>query len=135
MATQLAHTVESGELVQLQLLKDELTTIRSEMVELETNALAEQFDLHESQTQSARNLLHYLSLRRRDLRPLQDQLAALGLSSLGRAESHVKANVDIIGGVIEKATKEQLDVRITYARTNGRAGATSSMQGVGDTLD
>ncbi|MCS7089094.1 MAG: pyruvate kinase [Thermoflexales bacterium] len=37
---------------------------------------------------SARNLMHYLALRQRDLRDLQNELAALGLSSLGRSESH-----------------------------------------------
>ena len=38
---------------------------------------------------SAENLAHYLVLRRRDLRPLQPSLMALGLSSLGRLESRV----------------------------------------------
>jgi pyruvate kinase len=38
---------------------------------------------------SALNLAHYLALRRRDLRPLQRPLTALGLSSLGRLESRV----------------------------------------------
>jgi len=42
---------------------------------------------------SARNLLHYLALRRRDIRPLQTTLASLGLSSLGRAEKHVFASI------------------------------------------
>ncbi|MCS7293455.1 MAG: pyruvate kinase [Gloeomargarita sp. SKYBB_i_bin120] len=37
---------------------------------------------------SARNLLHYLALRQHDVRELQDELAALGLSSLGRCEAH-----------------------------------------------
>jgi pyruvate kinase len=83
-------------------LKDELNMIRAEMLELEANAFAGQFDLHQSQSESARNLLHYLSLRRRDLRPLQDQLAAHGLSSLGRAESHVKASVDTIDDVLQR---------------------------------
>jgi pyruvate kinase len=45
---------------------------------------------------SARNLLHYLAMRRRDLRALQDQLAALGLSSLGRSESHALSTVDAV---------------------------------------
>ena len=72
MATQVTDPVESGKVVPLRELKDQLEIIRSEMLELETNALAGQFDLHESQGESARNLLHYLSLRRRDLRPLQD---------------------------------------------------------------
>lgn len=100
MATQLTHAVESGKTVQLQDLKAQLGVIRSEMLEFEAMALAGRFDLHESQSESARNLLHYLSLRRRDLRPIQDQLAALGLSSLGRAESHVKASVDSIDDVL-----------------------------------
>jgi len=38
---------------------------------------------------SAQNLIHYLVLRCRDLRPLQEQLSRHGLSSLGRAEPHV----------------------------------------------
>lgn len=38
---------------------------------------------------SASNLAYYLALRRRDLRPLQRPLTALGLSSLGRLESRV----------------------------------------------
>ncbi|MBC8083409.1 MAG: pyruvate kinase, partial [Hymenobacter sp.] len=45
---------------------------------------------------SARNLLHYLALRQRDRRSLQDQLAVLGLSSLGRAEAHALATVEAV---------------------------------------
>ena len=43
--------------------------------------------------QSAQNLLNYLALRSKDIRPLQDQLARLGLSSLGRVEAHVLATL------------------------------------------
>jgi len=39
--------------------------------------------------ESASNLASYSALRRRDLRPLQRPLMALGLSSLGRLESRV----------------------------------------------
>lgn len=42
----------------------------------------------------AKNLLHYLALRRHDLRPLQTQLVELGLTSLGQVESHVLASLD-----------------------------------------
>jgi pyruvate kinase len=45
---------------------------------------------------SARNLLHYVELRRFDLRHLQTELADLGLSSLGRSEGHVLANLDAV---------------------------------------
>ena len=45
---------------------------------------------------SAENLMHYLALRREDIRPLQDSLASLGLSSLGRSEPHVLATIDVV---------------------------------------
>jgi pyruvate kinase len=50
--------------------------------------------------ESARNLVHYLAMRTTDLRPLQDKLSWLGLSSLGRSESHVLANVDKVLGLL-----------------------------------
>jgi pyruvate kinase len=53
-------------------------------------------EVHANYRDSAQNLLHYLALRRHDLRPLQLRLASLGLSSLGRAESHVLATVDAV---------------------------------------
>ena len=45
---------------------------------------------------SARNLLHYLSFRRFDLRADQNRLAHWGVSSLGRSESHVLSNLDAV---------------------------------------
>ena len=56
---------------------------------------------------SARNLLSYLALRRHDLRPLQTQLAALGLSSLGRCEAAALDTVDQVIAVLERLTGEQ----------------------------
>jgi pyruvate kinase len=43
---------------------------------------------------SARNLAHYLALRKHDLRTLQAALAYWGFSSLGRTESRVLANLE-----------------------------------------
>ncbi|MFN3344413.1 MAG: pyruvate kinase [Chloroherpetonaceae bacterium] len=45
---------------------------------------------------SAKNFACYLALRRRDLRHLQSALLALGLSSLGRSEARVLANLDAV---------------------------------------
>ena len=42
------------------------------------------------------NLVHYLCARSHDLRALQDDLARLGLSSLGRMESHVMASLVVV---------------------------------------
>jgi pyruvate kinase len=45
---------------------------------------------------SARNLVHYLAVRRHDVRTLQDDLTRLGLSSLGRMEAHVLASLQAV---------------------------------------
>ncbi len=45
---------------------------------------------------SARNLLHYLAVRQHDIRLLQNELAALGLSSLGRLEAHTLATLQSV---------------------------------------
>lgn len=73
----------------LQLVQEQLSALRSEMVGVEEQFLERLDDLSGDRRGSARNLLHYLALRQRDLRPLQAELTSLGLSSLGRAESHV----------------------------------------------
>ncbi|MDX1947776.1 MAG: pyruvate kinase [Pirellulaceae bacterium] len=52
--------------------------------------------VHPKHRASAANLLSYLALRRRDLRPLQEQLARYGLSSLGRAEPHVLSTLSVV---------------------------------------
>jgi pyruvate kinase len=55
---------------------------------------------------SIRNLVHYLALRRHDLRELQEQLASIGLSSLGRTESHVLANLDAVLEILHRLKGE-----------------------------
>jgi pyruvate kinase len=77
-------------------LIEQLRQLREEMLELADQANSALEALPPQHRASARNLLHYLALRRRDLRPLQNQLAHLGLSSLGRAEPHVLATVEAV---------------------------------------
>lgn len=55
---------------------------------------------------SALNLAHYLALRHRDLRPLQERLMTAGLSSLGRMESRVMATLDAVGHILALACKD-----------------------------
>jgi len=80
----------------------ELTAIRAELVAEVARSRSLLDEVHPNYRESAPNLLHYLALRRRDLRPLQLRLAALGLSSLGRAESHVLATVDAVLNVLHR---------------------------------
>jgi pyruvate kinase len=73
----------------------QLEDIRSVMLQPTQTAQLLQ-DIHPNFGDSALNLLQYLSLRCHDLRPLQRELAALGLSSLGRAEACVLATVESV---------------------------------------
>lgn len=83
-------------------LLNELAALRASMVAAVESASPFLEKVHPHFRDSAQNLLHYLALRRRDLRPLQLRLAALGLSSLGRAESHALATVDAVLSVLHR---------------------------------
>jgi hypothetical protein len=72
----------------------ELSAIRQQMLDLEALGLQKSVHIHPTYLQSARNLFHYLALRRHEIRPIQERLSALGLSSLGRTESHVLTSVN-----------------------------------------
>ncbi len=50
---------------------------------------------------SARNLVHYMALRRHDLRGIQPILSEFGLSSLGRAEAHVEASLTALRRAVD----------------------------------
>ena len=81
-------------------LLDELLLLRHEVVNDAQRRLTvfdKYFPDHRF-SNSACNLAEYLSLRQHDLRLLQDRLATLGLSSLGRSEAHV---VSALNNVIE----------------------------------
>jgi pyruvate kinase len=84
----------------LRQLSDELAGLCSDMLSLEASFLKRPSTLHEAHRRSARNLAHYLALRRHDVRELQTQLAFLGLSSLGRTESHVFTAVQTVHRVL-----------------------------------
>jgi pyruvate kinase len=57
---------------------------------------------------SAENLAHYLGIRHTDLRPLQQRLAQVGLSSLGRCESAVMYSLRSIIELLVRATNSTL---------------------------
>ena len=69
---------------------------------------------------SARNLVHYLAVRSHDIRDLQADLARLGLSSLGRMESHAMASLDLVAAMLTQLLGE------TYPQQAGTQ--TSEMQ-------
>jgi pyruvate kinase len=102
IAVAVEHTddLASGERAGIEGVLRELSAIRADMVAGAAVSQRRLDEVHANFGASARNLLHYLALRRRDLRPLQIRLAELGLSSLGRAESHALAAVDAVLGAL-----------------------------------
>jgi pyruvate kinase len=77
---------------------------RLEQLEQNMRAAGCEFDVthvHPSYQQSAENLLGYLALRQHDIRPLQAQLAELGLSSLGRCEQQALGSVEKVLAVLK----------------------------------
>ncbi len=73
-----------------------LSEIRSSLAESESAFATRVGSIDPTYLKSARNLAHYIALRHRDIRNLQEELAQLGLSSLGRAEAHVMATLDAV---------------------------------------
>ena len=78
-----------------------LDELRTRAVELENSLQDEIAQVTQEHRASARNLIHYLALRQEDIRGLQDDLAGLGLSSLGRLEGHVLATLEAVLGALD----------------------------------
>jgi hypothetical protein len=66
-----AREVDRGAQI-LQHVNDELSVMRSEMLKWERRFVANLDELPDGRRASARNLVHYLALRRHDPRPLQN---------------------------------------------------------------
>ena len=77
-------------------LRQQLLQIRERAAALEARFEPELSQVHPNFAASARNLLHYVALRQYDIGELQERLAELGLSSLGRAEQHVLASIQAV---------------------------------------
>jgi pyruvate kinase len=88
-------------------LKKRLRAIRAEALDEEARQESLLRQVHFSNRLSARNLIHYLVLRRGDMRQLQADLAWVGLSSLGRSESHVLVSLDRVLAMLALATADE----------------------------
>lgn len=81
----------------------ELHELRQELLQGEEDLADAVAAVDPAHRPSARNLAHYLALRRYDIRRLQRRLARAGLSSLGRSEPHVLVTFDRVLGMLALA--------------------------------
>src|SRR5438067_1555372 len=79
---------------QIRRLIEQLEALHAEMLKLKAPKASR--GLQPQHRHGFQNLLHYVALRRHDIRELQRQLASLGLSSLGRTESHVLGSIGAV---------------------------------------
>ncbi len=95
----------------------ELADVRRAMLAAEAAAAAALAPVRAEHAAGARNLAHYLALRAREVRPLQERLAHLGLSSLGRCEAHALAGVEaVLATLAELAGRPEEAPRFPGAR-------------------
>lgn len=123
MSTPNSHDAQLPQLIQ------ELENLHSEMLNLANDNLPALLHIHKDHQASAGNLLHYLALRRHDIRKLQERLASMGLSSLGRTEGHALGGLRTVVGVLsrlnqaspgEAAAREQF-LRRRFTKVDGIA--------------
>jgi pyruvate kinase len=102
----LVNPNSSTEAASLEALLEEVIRLRTVAVQ-RAGARLEQFAScfpEGRYTPSAANLAHYLAVRQHELRTLQDRLAQVGLSSLGRGEAHILANLDSVIDILSRLT-------------------------------
>ena len=124
-----ATTEPSHARLDLEQVADALVELERELLELESEMSLAIEAVPLTHREGARNLVHYVALRQRDLRELQTQLALRGLSSLGRSESCV------MGGLLHVSARarESLFVanggdRAELERLHERCGAAVSWE-------
>jgi pyruvate kinase len=100
----------------------ELRNVHARMAQLDGECAEYLSAIRDDQQASARNLLHYLSLRSHDLRHVQPQLASQGLSSLGRTESHVRDGLETVLKVLHALEGERWEPLIGAPSLSKEAG-------------
>src|SRR5262245_33754649 len=75
-------------------LRVQLENLKQAVLDVETIAEDEIALVHPERRVGARNLVDYLAIRRQDLRELQRELYAMGLSSMGVVHRHVMASIE-----------------------------------------
>lgn len=96
-------------LIDAERIANQLDSIYVRAIEFEARYADELALVHPTLLSGARNLVHYLALRRTDIRKLQADLTVLGLSSLGRAERNVMASIQAVQAALSSADQMNND--------------------------
>jgi pyruvate kinase len=106
----------------IEALISKLREIHRSLVRHETELHHRVSTVHPGYRKSAINLIHYLALRREDIRILQDELAVLGLSSLGRTEAHVMSTLDAVLVALHRLAGREIEAPASLQSPGFREG-------------
>ncbi|MFC0580799.1 pyruvate kinase [Micrococcoides hystricis] len=115
-------------------LTETMVQIRASLQELETRYTEQLQRVHPDNLASAQNLIHYIGLRSRDLRQIQEDLTAVGLSSLGRMEAGVLGHLDLVITALECLAGEVRSTRPAEQRLTPAQGRTLLSEHANDLL-
>ena len=98
-----------------------LIELREGMLTLEREGSEQIRQVAREHQVSARNLVHYVAMRRRDLRGLQMRLSDLGMSSIGRSEAHALSSVDNVLRLADRLMDEHTapDIAVPCDQSTG----------------
>jgi len=104
----------------IQHIKASLKQIESSMIDEVEKRSAILGSVHPSQVLGAKNLIHYLTLRKENIMDLQNDLHSMGLSSLASSESHIRSQLQAINQRLGKKYKsEELEAcTFEWCKTN-----------------
>ena len=91
--------------IDIEALGEQLRLITDRAEELEDRFADALAQVHPRFEESARNLVHYVAMRRADIRDIQEQLGFLGLSSLGRAEKNVMSSIHTVRNALRRISE------------------------------
>jgi pyruvate kinase len=106
----------------LKKILERLEGIRRKAKTLEKRYAWELEQVHPNYKPSAYNLIHYLALRHENIRDLQQELGEIGISRLGKAESHVMASLDAVTYILRNLISEKKgsDLKASVSIKQGR---------------
>jgi len=92
----------------LERVTEAMISLRSNAVRMGQGYADELEQIEPEYRYSAQNLLHYLGIRQQDIRALQEDLAGMGLASLGAIEAHALASLNAVMDILEQLSGQSL---------------------------
>ncbi|MCB0675800.1 MAG: pyruvate kinase [Saprospiraceae bacterium] len=104
--------------IRIEPLIEQIEHLRKQMQQAEEDHQAVLDLVQPHYQESARNMLHYLSLRSHEMRDLQEQLSALAISSFGHSEGYTMGNLDNILLLLQLLRGDQIEQPATRVNDN-----------------